>query len=762
MNNNVEVFSLLTDFDTDLFKSGKHYRLYEKLGSHTVTVDGRKGVYFAVWAPNAQTVSVMGNWNGWNPHTHQLYPRWDGSGIWEGTILGIGLGEVYKYNITTPKGKNLAKSDPFAVTTEVPPHTASIVGTTWYEWSDDEWMNTREDKNALNKPFSVYEVHLGSWMRNSENPDKFLTYREIADKLVPYVKEMGFTHVEFMPIMEHPYYPSWGYQIVSYFAATSRYGTPQDFMYLTEQLHKNNIGILLDWVPSHFPGDAHGLYRFDGTALFEHEDPRQGFHPDWESYIFNYGRNEVRSFLISNAFFWLDRYHIDGLRVDAVASMLYLDYSREEGQWIANKHGGNENLEAIHFLKEFNEAVYGHFPDIQTIAEESTAWPGVSKPTYDGGLGFGMKWMMGWMHDTLNYFKEDPLNRKHHHDQMTFATVYGHHEQFMLPLSHDEVVYGKQPMIYKMPGDEWQKFANLRALYLYMYTFMGTKLVFMGDEFGQTSEWDVNRSLEWDLLKFAPHKGLQTFFKTLNQLYTSEPALYERAFKQEGFEWIDNGDWQKSIFVYGRKGNKQSDDLVIALNLTPIVREDFRLGVSTEGEWEVILNSDDKDYHGSGIKAKNSKSEKKEWMGRNHSITVALPPLGGLVLKLTKESQKNLKTVLKKAKPEEAKKAEKGKSRTSKKKATPSKATEKKTTQTKKVEPKKTAMKSKTKTARSKTVSAKTSTTKARTTQTKKAATTKAKTSATKAQKPTKKVATKRKTAEDRSAAKSKNTTTKR
>jgi len=633
MNKPVEVYSLFTDYDIALFRSGKHFKLYEKLGSHTVTQKGKEGVHFAVWAPNAQSVSVIGNFNGWNPHSHQLFVRWDSSGIWEGFIEGIGLGEIYKYHIQTHEGEHLEKADPFALYSELPPRTASIVATTWYVWNDNAWMRNRIDHNALDKPFSVYEMHLGSWIRDPNEPERFLNYREIADKLVPYVKQMGFTHVELLPVMEHPYYPSWGYQITGYFAAASRYGSPQDLMYLIELLHKSNIGVILDWVPSHFPGDAHGLHRFDGSHLFEHEDLRKGFHPDWKSYIFNYGRNEVRSFLISNAFFWLDRYHIDGLRVDAVASMLYLDYSRNEGEWIPNEFGGRENLEAVHFLKEFNEAVYEHFPDVQTIAEESTSWPRVSRPTYADGLGFGMKWMMGWMHDTLNYFKEDPINRGYHHDKITFGTVYGFHENFMLPLSHDEVAHGKQSMLYKMPGDEWQKFANLRALYLYMYTFVGTKLLFMGGEFGQTAEWNINQSLDWDLLQYAPHKGMQKFVKDLNALYKEQTALYEKAFSPEGFQWIELGDHARSVFAYLRKGTNEAESILVVLNLTPVVRENYRVGVPYAGEWEVILNSDDPSYHGSGVHQHAAKSEAISWMNCDQSIALTLPPLAGLVLK---------------------------------------------------------------------------------------------------------------------------------
>ncbi len=632
MSRPVEVYSLFTEFDIALFRSGKHFKLYEKLGSHRLTHASKQGVYFAVWAPNAAEVSVVGNFNGWNPHSHQLFPRWDSSGIWEGFIPEVDFGEIYKYHIVSNTGEILQKADPFALRNETAPKTASIVSTTWYEWEDKAWMENREAYNALDKPYAVYELHVGSWARNAEEPERFLNYREVADKLVPYVRDMGFTHVELMPIMEHPYYPSWGYQITGYFAASSRYGDAQDLMYLIESLHRANIGVILDWVPSHFPGDAHGLYRFDGSHLFEHEDPRKGYHPDWKSYIFNYGRDEVRSFLISNAFFWLDRYHIDGLRVDAVASMLYLDYSREAGQWEPNEFGGRENLEAVHFLKELNEAVYGHFPAVQTIAEESTSWPGVSRPTFHNGLGFGMKWMMGWMHDTLNYFKEDPINRKYQHSQMSFATVYGFHENFMLPLSHDEVVYGKHSLIYKMPGDEWQKFANLRALFLYMYTFVGTKLLFMGGEFAQTSEWNVNQSLDWHLTQYAPHRGMQDFVKALNTLYRGQPALYEKGFSPEGFQWVELGDHENSVFAYLRHGHAAEDDILVVLNLTPVLR-DYRVGVPVTGDWEVLLNSDDQSFYGSGVEQTNCSAEPIAWMNFEQSIKVKLPPLAGLVLK---------------------------------------------------------------------------------------------------------------------------------
>ena len=635
MSSSVTSFSLLTEYDIFLFKSGKHYRLYEKFGSQTVFVNGKQGVYFAVWAPNAKSVSVVGNFNAWNPYSHDLYPRWDESGIWEGVIFNIGVGELYKYNIHNAEGNRVEKADPFSLSNEIAPKTASVINTTWYQWNDDKWMRDRAEANRLDRPISVYEVHLGSWLRDPADPERLLTYREIAEKLVPYVKNLGFTHVEFLPIMEHPYYPSWGYQITGYFAATSRYGTPQQLMYLIEQLHKNDIGVILDWVPSHFPGDLHGLYRFDGTALFEHEDPKKGYHPDWQSYIFNYGRNEVKSFLISNAIFWLDRYHIDGIRVDAVASMLYLDYSRNEGEWIPNEFGGRENLEAVQFLKEFNEAVYSNFPDVQTIAEESTSWNGVSKPTFDGGLGFGMKWMMGWMHDTLEYFSEDPINRKFHHDKLTFSSVYAHSENFMLPFSHDEVVHGKKSLIQKMAGDEWQKFANLRALYLYMFTFSGTKLLFMGDEFGQLSEWNLNQSLDWHLLAADPNKGLLQYIKELNKIYKNEPALYEKSFSADGFEWLEAGDRDNSVYGYIRKGHDSFNDLIVLLNLTPVVRENYRLGVPAEGNWEVIFNSDSQEFYGTGLETRNVKSESVAWMNKSNSIQLTLPPLGGLILKRT-------------------------------------------------------------------------------------------------------------------------------
>ncbi len=644
MMNFVKPFTLFTDQDIYLFKEGKHYKLYEKFGSHSVEREGVKGVYFSVWAPNAKKVSVVGNFNNWNHREHILFPRWDESGIWEGFIPALTWGTLYKYAIEH-QGKILEKSDPYALSWEQNLQAASMVSTNWYEWNDAEWMEKRWKKNSLESPISVYEMHLGSWLRNEDNQEKFLNYRDIASKLVPYIKEMGFTHVEFMPVMEYPYDPSWGYQITGFFAATSRFGSPQDLMFLIDELHRNDIGVILDWVPSHFPGDANGLHRFDGSYLYEHEDPRKGFHPDWKSYIFNYGRNEVKSFLISNAVFWLDRYHADGLRVDAVTSMLHLDYSRNEGEWEPNIFGGNVNLEAKTFLQEFNTAVYKEFGNnIMTIAEESSDFPLLTKPVHDGGVGFGMKWMMGWMHDTLFYFKEDPINRKHHHHKLTFSSMYMYNENYMIPLSHDEVVHGKASLIYKMKGDEWQKFANLRALYVYMFTHPGAKLLFMGDEFGQTSEWNFKQSLDWHLLEYPVHKGLQTLVKDINHLYRNETALFENQFKADGFEWIEADDTDRSVFIYLRKGKKRDDVLMIVLNLTPQVL-DYTIGVNSGTSWEVILNSDDKKYGGSGVDAYIFKENHEPWMNRNQSISINLPPLAGIVLKQKKDKKYKLNRI---------------------------------------------------------------------------------------------------------------------
>lgn len=619
----------LTDFDTGLFSSGKYFRAYEKMGSHSIEVDGEWGYYFAVWAPNAHAVSVVGDFNNWERGAHPLSSRWDSSGIWEGFIPGLKKGLLYKYAIDAPDGRQLAKGDPFAHFWEIPPDTSSVTWDMYYEWNDQDWMEQRKVKSGLEQPYSVYEVHLGSWKKKNGRTAS-LSYLELAEELPQYLQDMGYTHVEFLPVMEHPYFPSWGYQITGYFAPTSRFGTPQDFMYLVDKLHQAGIGIILDWVPSHFPTDAHGLADFDGTHLYDHADPRQGFHPDWKSSIFNYGRNEVRSFLISNALYWLDKFHIDGLRVDAVASMLYLDYSREHGQWIPNKHGGNENLEAIAFLREFNSVVYQEYPDVMTIAEESTAWTGVSRPVYTGGLGFGQKWMMGWMHDTLDYFKKDPVYRQHHHNEITFSLVYAFTENFMLPLSHDEVVHGKGPLIDRMPGDEWQRFANLRLMFGYMYTHPGTQLVFMGGEFGQTTEWSIEKGLDWDLLEHAPHQGVQTWVKTLNHLYKSTTALFENQFAPDSFEWINHADYQKSILSYTRKGKGADDYVVVVCNFTPITHDSFRVGVPGPGTYTEILNSNAVDFGGSGdaLNTKPVKADLQEWDGREYSIGLQLPPLG--------------------------------------------------------------------------------------------------------------------------------------
>ena len=644
--------SLFTDHDIYLFREGKHYKLYDKFGSHNAEVNGEKGVYFAVWAPFAKKVSVIGDFNNWNPETHHLFPRWDSSGIWEGFIPHLKWGDIYKYGIRSNKDILLEKGDPFALSWEQNVQASSVISTTWYEWSDENWLAERWKSNSLDAPISVYEMHLASWMRGVDDPERFFNYCEIAERLVPYLKEMNFTHVEFMPVMEYPYDPSWGYQVTGFFAATSRFGSPQDLMFLINELHQNNIGVILDWVPSHFPGDANGLHYFDGTFLYEHEDPRKGFHPDWKSYIFNYGRPEVKSFLISNAMFWLDRYHADGLRVDAVTSMLHLDYSRNEGEWEPNIEGGNVNLEAKLFLQEFNTAVYKEFPDIMTIAEESSDFPMLTKPVHDGGIGFGMKWMMGWMHDTLKYFKEDPIGRKYLHNKITFASMYVYNENYMMPLSHDEVVHGKSSLIYKMPGDEWQKFANLRALYTYMFTHPGAKLLFMGDEFAQTNEWNFKVSLDWHLLEYPIHKGLQNFVKDLNTLYRTQTSLYENQFKRTGFEWVEANDSDNSIFIYLRKGSSEDDVLMIVLNLTPRVFE-YKIGVNEGTNWEVILNSDDEKYGGSGVKAEIVDEEDDEWMFRPNAIILNLPALSGVVLKqkaVVKSKKKSIASKISKPK----------------------------------------------------------------------------------------------------------------
>ena len=597
---NSGAYSRFSDLDIHLFHEGKHGKLYDKFGSHVVTHNGVQGTYFAVWAPSARYVAVIGDFNGWDRGSASLNVRWDSSGIWETFIPNIGNGQTYKYFIVHEGGREMEKGDPYAHFWEVPPQTATKVWDTYYEWNDQEWMASRGPKNALNAPQSIYEVHMSSWKRDPSNPTRELTYGEIADALVPYVQDMGFTHVEFMPVMHYPYPPSWGYQVTGYYAPSSRFGSPQEFMKLVERLHQAGVGVILDWVPAHFPGDANGLYEFDGSHLYEHPDPRKGYHPDWKSYIFNYGRPEVRSFLLSNALFWLDRCHADGLRVDAVASMLYLDYSRNAGEWEPNIFGGRENLDAVSLFKEINEAVYRDYPDVQTIAEESTAFPGVSRPVFAGGLGFGQKWMMGWMNDTLRYFEHEPINRKYHQDELTFSTVYGFSENYCLPLSHDEVVYGKQSLVGKMPGDEWQRFANLRLLFGYMFTHFGTKLLFMGGEFGQTAEWNFDQSLDWHLLDYAPHKGMAACVKALNHLYRTEPALYERSFEPSGFEWIDTSDRENSILSYVRRGNITEEAVIVVMNMTPMPRQNYRIGVPAKGHYREIFNSDAIEFYGSG------------------------------------------------------------------------------------------------------------------------------------------------------------------
>ena len=632
----VEVYSLFTDFDINLFKGGQHYRLYEKFGSHILKKDGVEGTYFAVWAPSAKAVSVVGDFNYWTEGEHELNVRWDESGIWEGFIPGVGKGNLYKYKITSHYNHiKTEKADPYARRAEHPPKTASVVWEDDYNWKDKDWMKKRKTHNAINAPFSVYEVHLASWKKRLDEY-RALSYVELADELVSYVKEMGFTHVELMPVMEYPYDPSWGYQVTGYFAPTSRFGYPEEFKLLVDKLHQNDIGIILDWVPSHFPEDAHGLGFFDGSHLYEHPDRRKGYHPDWKSLIFNYSRNEVRSFLISNAIFWLDQYHADGLRVDAVASMLYLDYSRNDGEWEPNKYGGRENLDAIDFMKDLNKEIYASFPDVQTIAEESTSFTGVSKPTFLGGLGFGMKWMMGWMHDTLVYFAKEPIYRKHHQNDLTFSMTYAFTENFMLPLSHDEVVYGKRSLIGRMPGDEWQQFANLRLLYSYMFTHPGTNLVFMGAEFGQREEWNFQHQLDWYILEYDFHKGVQNLMKDLNRLYTSNAPLYDLQFEMDGFEWINYSDAENSVLSYIRKDTK-GDMLIICCNFTPIPRDNYRIGLPQKGKLKEILNSDDTKYGGSGVlNSATIKVENKSWNYREYSAVLQLPPLGAVVLKYTK------------------------------------------------------------------------------------------------------------------------------
>jgi 1,4-alpha-glucan branching enzyme len=626
---------LLTDQDIYHFREGTYFRAYEKLGAHLFPASGASGggTRFAVWAPNARAVSVVGDFNGWNRAVHPLTSRSDWSGIWEGVVPQAGPGALYKYHVLSKHGGHgIDKSDPYAFRAEAPPRTASVVWDLAYEWHDAEWLRQRATANALGSPWSIYEVHLGSWRRVPEEHNRFLSYRELAAALADYVTELGFTHVELLPVTEHPFYGSWGYQVTGYFAPSARYGTPQDFMYFVDHLHQRGIGVILDWVPSHFPSDAHGLARFDGTHLYEHADPRQGFHPEWNSSIFNFGRAEVRNFLASSALFWLDRYHIDALRVDAVASMLYLDYGRRAGEWIPNRYGGHENLDAVDFLKQLNLAVYRDHPATQTIAEESTAWPMVSRPTYLGGLGFGLKWNMGWMHDTLKYFQQDPLHRKYHHSRLTFSIWYAFSENFVLPLSHDEVVHGKGSLIGKMPGDEWQQFASLRLLYGYMWTHPGKKLLFMGGEFGQRREWQHEESLEWHVLQYPLHAGVRRWIRDLNQLYRATPALYEQDFSEAGFQWIDCDDADVSVISFLRWGNT-GDPVLVACNFTPVPRAAYRIGVPHAGRWRERLNSDAVDYGGSGQGNLGAvDSEPVDAHGQAHSLSVRLPPLAVVVL----------------------------------------------------------------------------------------------------------------------------------
>ena len=625
---------MLTETDIYLFKEGSHGRLYESLGCHLTEQDGVAGAHFAVWAPNARAVSVVGDWNGWDRETAALDARWDGSGVWEGFVAGVEPGQAYKYHIvSSANGYEVDKADPFGYFCEVPPRSASRAWRLDFDWQDDEWMEHRRHRNALRAPISVYEVHLGSWRRVAEDGNRWLSYREIAEPLAQYARDLGFTHVELLPVAEHPFYGSWGYQCTGYFAPSSRYGTPQDFMYLVDTLHRHGIGVILDWVPSHFPDDQHGLSFFDGTYLFEHADPKQGYHPHWHSYIFNYGRHEVRAFLISSALFWLDAYHIDGLRVDAVASMLYLDYGREEGEWVPNTYGGHENLEAIQFMHMLNQAVYRDFPDVQMIAEESSAWPMVSRPVHLGGLGFGMKWNMGWMNDTLSYMRLDPVHRKYHHDKLAFSIWYAFSENFMLPLSHDEVVHGKGSLIGRMPGDHWQKFASLRLLFGYMWGHPGKKLLFMGGEFAQWNEWYHEVSLDWHLTGEPNHGGMQRWIGDLNHLYRTDPAMHELDFENAGFEWVDCHDSANSVLSFLRKSRDGRDVTLVLCNFTPVPRLNYMVGVPRGGHWQERLNSDAGIYGGSnlgnsgGVDAAPVASH-----GQYHSLVVTVPPLAVVFL----------------------------------------------------------------------------------------------------------------------------------
>jgi 1,4-alpha-glucan branching enzyme len=626
--------SILTKDDLFLFNQGKHFRLYDKLGAHILQLENNPGTYFAVWAPNAENVSIIADFNNWNPQTHKLRARGN-SGIWEGFVTGIGNGSFYKYHIHSKYNNyEVEKADPLAVFAEVAPRTASVVWDLDYNWMDQKWMSQRHTHNSLTAPMSIYEVHLGSWRRVPEDANRPLTYKEIAPLLADYVTQMGFTHVEFLPVMEHPFGGSWGYQITGFFAPTSRFGIPQDFMYLVDYLHRYGIGVILDWVPSHFPTDEHGLGYFDGTHLYEHADPHKGFHPDWASLIFNYGRHEVQSFLISSSLYWLDKYHVDGLRVDGVASMLYLDYSRKPGEWIPNKYGGRENLEALTFLKNFNQEVYRFYPDVQTIAEESTAWPMVSRPTYVGGLGFGMKWDMGWMHDTLKFMSYDPIFRKYHHNDLTFRMLYAFTENFVLPLSHDEVVHGKGSLMKKIPGYDSEKFANLKALFGYMFVQPGKKLLFMGGEFGQWKEWNHDESLDWNLLNYPPHLGLQKWVEDLNRVYRTERALFEMDFDPSGFSWIDANDFENSTYSLLRWGRMPGEVILAVFNFTPVLRLNYRVGAPYGGEWKEILNSDAREYAGEGYGNQGAAiSDQIPYHGQPFSLNLTLPPLAAIYFK---------------------------------------------------------------------------------------------------------------------------------
>jgi 1,4-alpha-glucan branching enzyme len=630
----VKLQSAISEFDLYLLAEGTHYRAYEKLGAHFAEKDGKRGVQFAVWAPNAKRVSIIGDFNNWNPNAAIMRPST--AGIWEGFVPDIAQGASYKYHIESRyRDYTVDKADPYGFAAEIRPNTASRV---WnlenYSWRDESWMKNRTNTNSLNSPLSFYEVHLGSWKRALEQNNRWLTYRELAPLLADYVHDAGFTHIELLPVMEHPFDGSWGYETLGYFAPTSRFGTPDDFMYLVDYLHQRGIGVVLDWVPAHFPKDEAGLGYFDGSHLYEHEDPRQGEHPDWNTFVFNYGRNEVQNFLISNALFWMDKYHVDGLRVDAVASMLYLDYGRREGEWIPNRFGGKENLDAIHFARTLNEHVYGAYPDAMMIAEESTSWPQVSRPIYLGGLGFGLKWNMGWMHDVLNYMQQDPVFRTYHQNEITFSLVYAFAENFVLPFSHDEVVYGKGSMIRKMPGDDWQKFANLRLLYGFMFGHPGKKLLFMGDEFGQWSEWNHDASLEWHLLEQPCHAGLKRWVRDLNTLYRGESLLHTMDFNSAGFEWVDCKDFQRSIISFLRRGRNPNDQLLFVCNFTPVVRQNYRVGVPLEGYWKEILNSDAPLYGGSGQGNFGGLSTVPLPIhGRPFSLNMTLPPLGIVIFR---------------------------------------------------------------------------------------------------------------------------------